>query len=299
VTADALRKDARAGAIQHLDNKAVSMGARGGKLGSGHGEHAHRLARNGVCGLGTAPRLNHATLDRGAHERTAEAALLGVAHRELGIGGEQEQRLLVRGQIMMYVRHAHLFIAADERTEGVARRDAGAQQVGARIQREHGRPLVVDHTAAEQPSFAPLHGEGVGRPTGACGDHVDMRDGGDMPGALASDIGKTDITLVISHLIAQALCNGEGGIQRPANGRAKGGTCLAHRRIGNRGMRHEGGDICDDVLPHLVDVVLDVLHHISAHGRPLPSQLHQQGTIMPQYNKRLPAVRTSGEAPTR
>ncbi len=70
-------------------------------------------AGDGVGRLGAAPRANDAVLDLRALERAAKAALLGIAHGELGIGSKEEQWLLMTGQVMLDVGHAHLLVAAE------------------------------------------------------------------------------------------------------------------------------------------------------------------------------------------
>ena len=248
------------------------MRLRGGQRRARGGEHANGFAGDRVGGFGATPRDDRPVLDRRAREGAAEAALLRIAHGELGIGCEQEERLLVTLEVMVNIRHARLLIAADERTEGVAGRYAGVQEIGAGIQGENRRALVVDHAAAEKPAVATLHLIGVGGPAGSRGHHIDMRDGGKLTGTLAGNIGESDVSLIVTRLIPQALGDREAAVERIANSAAERGARFCSRGIGDGRMRNQGGNVRNDILPHLIDVLLDALHHTSAHGRPLPSQ---------------------------
>ena len=186
----------------------------------------------------------------------------------------------------MDIGHAHLLVAPQQGAERVTGRYALAQQVRARIQGEHRRALVVDHAAAEQPALASLHGKRVGGPARAGGHHVHVRDRGDVLRALAGDIRVAYKALVVTRLVAQSLGDAERAVQRGAHGTPERRTGLGSRRIGHGRVRNERGDIRNDVLPHLVDVRVDALHHISAHGRLLPSKTVTP-LIVPHYKKRI------------
>ncbi len=69
---------------------------------------------------------------------------------------EEEQWLLMTGQVVLDVGHAHLLVAAEQRTERVARGDALTQEERAGIERQNGGALVVDHAATEQPALTTL-----------------------------------------------------------------------------------------------------------------------------------------------
>ena len=154
VPADTLREDADGPFIHRLDGQAVRMGLRLGQLGDGHIEHADRFARNGVGRLGAAPAADRPVRDGGAREGTAEVALLGIADGKLRIRGEQERRV-PHGSRDSGGRPVitHLFIAAQKRTEGVARRCTRVDEIGAGIEGEHSRTLIVNDAATEQPSL--------------------------------------------------------------------------------------------------------------------------------------------------
>ncbi len=99
-----------------------------------------------------------------------------------------------------------------------------------------------------------------------------MSDGGKLPRALTGDIGESDVSLIVTRLIPQALGDREAAIERIANRVAERGARFGSGSISDGRMRDQGGNIRNDILPHLIDVLLDALHHTSAHGRPLPSQ---------------------------
>ena len=175
------------------------------------------------------------------------------------------------GQVVLDVGHAHLLVAAEQRTERVARGDALTQEERAGIERQNGGSLVVDHAAAEQPALAALHGKRVRAPTGTGGDHVDVRDGGDVLLALARDVCDSDIAVIVGHLVPQALGDAQAAIERVTHGSAEWSARFGHRGVGDGRICHQGGDVGNDILPDFIDVVLNALHHIRAHGRSLPS----------------------------
>ena len=271
VPADTLGEDARATLAGILERDAIRIGLRSGKLGQGHDDDALGLAGDGVGRLGAAPRANDAALDLRALERAAKAALLGIAHGELGIGSKEEQWLLMTGQVVLDVGHAHLLVAAEQRTERVARRDALTQEERTGIERQHGGALVIDHTAAEQPALTTLHGKRVGIPTRPSGNDIDMRDGGDLLFTLARDVCDSDIAVIVGRLVPQALGDAQAAIERVTHGSAERSARFGRRGVGDGRICHQGGDVGNDILPDFIDVFLNALHNIHAHGRSLPS----------------------------
>ncbi len=253
--------------IECRDLKAVGVLDRRRQLIGGNRELADRLRRNGVARLGTAPGHNAPAVDLGAHERRPKLALLSIADRELGIGRKQKVGVCVVLQIMVNVGHAHFLIAAQQRAEGVARNNAVLEQVGAGVERQHGRTLVVDHATAEQPALATLHRKRVGVPAGAGGHHVHVADGRELLVAATRDIGDSHIALVVARLIAELLRNAERAIERITDRAAKRRTEL---RIGSNGhgrIAHQLFDIGNDIFPDLVDILGNALLHL-IHGRP-------------------------------
>ena len=267
MTANAMGKNLRVPVIERRNLQAVGVLDRRRQLIGGNRELADRLRRNGVARLGTAPGHNAPAVDLGAHKRRPKLALLGIADRELGIGRKQKVGIRVVLQIMVNVGHAHFLIAAQQRTEGVARNDAVLEQVGAGVERQHRRTLVVNHAATEQPALAALHRKRVGVPTGASGNHVHVADSRELLVAATRDIGDSHIAPVVARLIAELLRNAERAIERVTDRAAKRRTGL---RIGSNGhgrIAHQLFDIGNDILPDLVDILSDALLHL-IHERP-------------------------------
>ena len=168
---------------------------------------------------------------------------------------------------MVNVGHAHFLIAAQQRAEGIARGNAVLEQVGAGVERQHGRTLVVDHAAAEQPALATLHRKRIGIPTGAGGNHVHVADSRELLVAAARDIGDAHIALVVARLVAELLRDAERAIERVTDRAAKRRTGLRIGRNRHGRITHQLRNIGDDILPDLVDVLGDALLHL-IHGRP-------------------------------
>ena len=256
--------------VERRDLQAVGILDRRRQLVDGNRKLADRLRRNSVGRLGTAPRHDTPAIDPRAHERRPKLALLGIADRELGIGCKQKVGVCVVLQIMVNVGHAHFLIAAQQRTEGIARHDAVLEQIGAGVERQHGRTLVVDNAAAEQPALATLHRKRVGVPARAGGDHVHVADGRELLVAAARDIGNAHIALVVARLVAELLRNAECAIERVTDRAAKRRAGLRIGRNRHGRITHQLLNIGDDILPDLVDILGDALLHL-IHGRP-PNQ---------------------------
>ena len=170
-------------------------------------------------------------------------------------------------QIMVNVGHAHFLIAAQQRAEGIARGNAVLEQIGAGVERQHRRTLVVDNAATEQPALATLHRKRVGVPTGAGGHHVHVADGRELLVAAAGNVGDAHIALVVARLVAELLSDAERAIERVTDRAAKRRAGL---RIGTNchgRITHQLLDIGDDILPDLVDILGNALLHL-IHGRP-------------------------------
>ena len=58
---------------------------------------------------------------------------------------KEEQWLLMTGQVVLDVGHAHLLVAAEQRKERVARGDALTQEERAGIERQNGGALSLIH----------------------------------------------------------------------------------------------------------------------------------------------------------
>ena len=168
-------------------------------------------------------------------------------------------------EIVVDIGHAHLFIAAQKRTEGVARRDTALDEVGAGIEGEHSRTLIVNDAATEQPAFPALHAERIGGPTGSRGHDVHVRDGRHLGSLRARDVGHAHIAVIIRRAVAETLGHGERTVERLAHRAAERGARLGSGGVGDRGDLDQTGYIRDDVLPDLIDVGLDVADELVIH----------------------------------
>ena len=168
---------------------------------------------------------------------------------------------------MVNVGHAHFLIAAQQRAEGVARHNAMLEQVGAGVERQHGRTLVVDHAAAEQPALAALHRKRIGVPAGTGGHHVHMANSRELLVAAAGNVGDAHVAFVIACLVAELLRDAERTVERVTDRAAKrrAGLCIGRNCHGR--IAHQLLDIGDDIFPDLVDILGDALLHL-IHGRP-------------------------------
>ena len=267
MTANAVGENLRMPVIERRDLQAVGVLDRRRQFIGGNRKLADRLRRNSVARLGTAPGHNAPAVDLGAHKRRPKLTLLGIADRELGIGRKQKVGVCVVLQIMVNVGHTHFLIATQQRAEGVARGNTVLKQIGAGVERQHGRTLVVDNAAAEQPALATLHRKRVGVPARAGGHHVHMANGRELLVAAAGNVGNAHIALVVARLVAELLRNAERAIERVTDRAAKRRAGLRIGRNCHGRITHQLLDIGDDILPDLVDILGNALLHL-IHGRP-------------------------------
>ena len=267
MTANAVGENLRMPVAERRDLQAVGVLNRRRQLIGGNRKLADRLRRNGVARFGAAPGHNAPAVDLGTHKRRPKLALLGITNRELGIGRKQKVGVRVVLQIMVNVGHAHFLIASQQRAEGIARGNAVLEQIGAGVERQHRRALVVDYAATEQPALSALHRKRVGVPTGTGGNHVHVADGRELLVAAARDIGNAHIALVVARLVAELLRNAERAIERITDRAAKRRTGLCVGSNGYGRITHQLLDIGDDIFPDLVDILSDALLHL-IHGRP-------------------------------
>ena len=141
------------------------------------------------------------------------------------------------------------------------------EQVGAGVERQDGRTLVVDHAATEQPALTTLHRKRIGVPTGAGGNHVHVADGRELLVAATRNVGDAHIALVVARLVAELLRNAERAIERVTDRAAKRRAGLRIGRNRHGRITHQLLNIGDDILPDLVDILGDALLHL-IHGRP-------------------------------
>ena len=174
------------------------------------------------------------------------------------------------------------------------------QQEGTRVQRKHRRALVIDNAAAKQPTVTALHGKGIGVPAGTRRHHIYVCDGGDLLGARAGNIGKAYIPLIVARLIAQTLGNIQRAIKRRTRRRTKGGSRSSLRRIGHRRMGNKRRNIAQHVIPHFIDIGINLAFERCVHGTPPSSPPGPRGIgtkrSVPQIRK-IRRQRLCGSSP--
>ena len=185
---------------------------------------------------------------------------------------------------MRHILHARLLIAAQKRTERVPGSHSLAKKKCASVQAKNGRAFVVDNAAAQKPTVAAHHGKRIGVPAGAGRDHIDVRDRGDLALRLAGNIRHAHIALVIGGLITKlrgdAQCTVESGA-RVLTKRSARLVCTFNR---HRRHCHQGGNIVEDVVPYLVDVLVNAL---------LEFFIHHAAPIQAVYNHTYQNRRTT------
>ena len=253
MTALAVRREAREALAGRLDVDALGSRQRGGvrldrHLGEAGNRVAHRAAVKGH---------DVASLEHGRGERGAEVPLLAAAHREGGVGREQERRLLVVLEVVFDVAHADLFVAAEHHAQRVGQLDPRAGKVVRHIHREDGRALVIDDAAAEEVALALREHKGVLRPAGSRRDHVHMGDRRDLLVARALEVGEAEPAVAVVGLEAEALALLEGHLERGVGVGAVGRALLGLARVGDAGNRDELGHVGKHARPDLLHVRVD------------------------------------------
>ena len=157
----------------------------------------------------------------------AVVPLLTVTHREFAVRREAESGLGVVGQIIVHVLHAGLLGAAQQDAQGVRQGLALFFEELGGVQRQHSRSLVVRSAAADHEALALHHGERVGVPAVALGNHIQMGDGGNLLFAFAFDFRVTHVALAVVGVQAEAARHLQGGVQGFAHARTKGGAGLS------------------------------------------------------------------------
>ena len=258
MAADAVGEDLRTALAERRHVDAVGVGDRCRQFRGVDSELTDRLGRNGIRSLGTTPGNDAPALDARALERRRELTLLGVAHRELCIGREEEVRRFMVGKVMRHIGHAGLLVAAQQSAERIARLDAVLDEVCAGVERKHRGTLVVDDATAEQPALAAFHLEGIGVPARAGRNHIDMADRGDLLVGLAGDIGHTHVARGVRRLVAELFRDAERAVEGGTCVLAEGRTRLRVVVVGQRRMAHQRLDIIQHIRPHLVDIGVDL-----------------------------------------
>ena len=258
MASDTLSANAAHARPNRFDRDTVGMNLGSRELGRIYSKLEHRFAGNRIRCLSAIPGKDLASLDGTAYEPSVKAALLGIAEREVRIGGEEEIGRSMTGKIMMHVGHPALLVAPKKRSECIARRNALMQQKCARIERQDRWALVIDHAAAEKPSLADRHLERIGSPSGTRRNNVDMGDRCNLTRLAAGDVAPANIAFVLVGRIAQPTRD----IKRAIKGIAHRAAERCPRRglagIRNRGIPNERGDVGNQLVPNLLDIRIDM-----------------------------------------
>ena len=224
-------------------------------------------ARDGVGHRAALERDEQAAPKCRRGERAATVALLTHTSREIRVGREKECGAFVHRQVVVDVGHADFLVTAEDETQAIGQGLAALDEIAGHVSGEDGRTLVVDHAAPKEIALALGHGEGVLGPTHAGRHHVDVRDGGDLRGALAGQVGIADVAVHVVRLQAQALRHVERTGEGALGLGAVGGTLLGLVGLGHAGNGHKRGQVLDHSGPHALDVCLDIRNELGiVHG---------------------------------
>ncbi len=265
VAADAVGRDARErlSALARVGELKALGGGQSRDVGADDG---HGQARDGVGGAAALDGGDDGTLYRAAHRRRAEGgaveALLAAAHRELGVGREEEVGLGVVLEVVINVAHVGLLVGTEEDTQRIGQLLARSldlldEEAGG-VQCQDGRALVVDDAAAKQPALALLHLVGVGVPARALGDHVGVGDEGELLLGGASEVGKPEVALAVVGGKTHAVGDAKGLVESLARAGAPGRSLGRVLEVLNRAVAHEGGDVLDHLGPHAVNELVNL-----------------------------------------
>ena len=237
----------------------------------GHAFAGNQCARGNLYGAGGAVRhgiVGHAALKGGddavfkfgADELAVEAALLAVADRELGIGGEAEGGHRVVLGVVVHVVHIGLLVGAQQSADGVLQCSAAILEVFQRVQAEDAGAFVIGHAAAQQPAVPHADGVGVGVPAVALGHNVGVGDGGQklLPIGDFAGLGPADVAVGVEGVKAQLGGNFQCLVQRGLGAGAE--RCAGLGRPLHTGHSHQAGDVPQDIVT--------VLLHKGVNGRP-------------------------------
>ena len=262
MAADTMGGDAREALARLGDHDAVCRGQLGGAgAHDGLGE-----ARDGVRGRAALDsddaRARRLARDRSRADGGAIEALLAAAHRELGVGREEEVGLGIVGEVVLDVAHVGLLVGAEDHAQGVGQRLSrdldllGKEAAG--VERQHRGALVVGDAAAKQPAVTADHLVGVGVPARALGHDVNVGNRGDLLGRGTGNVGKAEVALAVVGLEAADVGDAEGLVERLARARAPGGALGGLREVLDALVRDERLDVVEHLGPHAVDELVDL-----------------------------------------
>ena len=245
------------GVDRALGQRCMAALARGDDLraavaGVGYFEAGGRRQLGGVClhdegclaGDGIGGRVARGEVDDIAafellrRDQAVETALFAVAHREFGVGREQECGSFVVGEVIAHVFHGSGFlVGAYKHATGVGEFLAfGFAALGKKlhgVQRNDKRAFVVEYAAADKEAVAALHGPRVACPADARHHNVGVANHAELGFAFAFEVGPADFARLIGSRKAQA----RSQIERRRH---------AGVRVGAAGVLGRGGVEVDD-----------------------------------------------------
>ena len=215
----------------------------------------HRIARHAALKV-----HNHAILESGADNLTAETALLTVADRELGVRCKAERGHGEMLLIILNIVHMGFLIGTQQRADGVFEGDAAVLEILQCIEAEDARAFVISHAAAQQPAVTHADRVGVSIPAVALRHHIGVGNGGQIFLTVRNGAGlrPADITIRIMGIQPQLGGNGQRSVQRIFGTAAK--RCARFRCAFNARHGNQTGNVAQDVFT--------VLFRKGVNGRP-------------------------------
>ena len=263
------RSDLRAAFAVGRNGNAISI-RQVGSVGLHHGlgDAGHRVRGR------AARELQHDAVGDGLADQLAVVAtLLAVAHGELGIGREQERRIVVMLVVVGHVGHAGFFVRAEQEADGVGelRSLAGVLQVLPElhgVQRHHAGALVVERAATDEVAFLARDRVRLEVPAGTGGNHVHVADDAQLRVALAGEVGEPDVALGIVRLESHVGSHFKRGLQRLLRAGAERSAFGRLVRFLEAGDADERLDVFDHRLPIFLEIRVDLPGQFSMfHGK--------------------------------
>ena len=244
--------DARRAVAGVFHGNALGRGQRGG-IGAhdGPGLAGHRVGHHAARDV-----QNHRVGDGRARDAPVVAALLAVAHGEVGIGREEERRALVVLEVPRHVSHGGFLVGTEQEADGIGARQVEPAQALHRMKGNHRRALVVQATAAHEVPVLFRHLEGLERPARASGHHIHVPDNAQLSVGFAGQICEADVTLAVGGGHAHPLGDLERRFQGGSGARAIGCTRCSSGQVLGRGNFHELGDVSHNSIAMSIPVCL-------------------------------------------
>ena len=255
-------------AVRAHADKALTGVLEGDALATGQlgGFRLHECAGQAGDGVGNCAAIKLDEPSAGKRlgaELAVIDALLAADDREVGVGREAERGLGIAVKVVGHVSHARLLVVADDAAEGVRELLArllnlAAEEVG-RVEGEDEGALVVQDAAADE--VAVLAGDvqcGEG-PAQAKRHDVGVGDGGYIRVGLAGHVSKADVAVKVGDLKAKTGGNALSGNEGLVCLGAKGLAGLGRLEVLDGLDLDQGADVLDDVLPNLLDILVNLL----------------------------------------